>query len=564
MNLQRRPQRLLVLLSLYFSLLLLLLLLSVADGAPLPAGESWNSRALRSYPGHLLVRSCPEGVSIDGSLEDACWRRAHWSAIDKDIAESLYPSQGQPTFPSADGLFETRVGVAFDSDFFYMAAVLGEPSPSPRSSRVTGHNAASGVAPYADNDVEIFVNPSGSNHFYVEFEGNARNATYDVLWRSTPAADNEYGTPCEQNSTECWCCISSSPGCPHSRENWTMFGGSTGLRSAVSYDDSYYALEYEKGSKSETYEPFTVDELVEWKRGGGVNHWTMEVRFPLRPGPGHGSILDNGTGTDVRYDPNVYYSEKSRGGTSIDRPLTWRIDFARAEHIMAFHGDGIAMPTTDKKLCERTMSDPRSRTLLGDDPWNCYFEWVSAPTGGSRYMHFPEYWMFAEFEDPIDPMPPWGAAPCRDITWPGRLLAREIFFSQMTSMFMTGTYQPSAEHLLPFCIGRSETKDFGRGMCEPGTLAAAIANANVEVHLATPASSSGDCENSCSTPSYEATVTIMTDDALCEARGAGSTESFGNASVRVPWYSVAINQDKLVSVHVHRPDFCMCLRALDD
>ena len=35
----------------------------------------------------------------------------------------------------------------------------------------------------------MFLDPSGTTHGYTEFEMNARNATYDIIWRETFGPD---------------------------------------------------------------------------------------------------------------------------------------------------------------------------------------------------------------------------------------------------------------------------------------------------------------------------------------------------------------------------------------
>ena len=44
---------------------------------------------------------------------------------------------------------------------------------------LVGHNV---VAPYHDNDFEVFIDVSGTGEYYKEYEMNALNATYDINW----------------------------------------------------------------------------------------------------------------------------------------------------------------------------------------------------------------------------------------------------------------------------------------------------------------------------------------------------------------------------------------------
>ena len=48
---------------------------------------------------------------------------------------------------------------------------------------------------FADNDFEVFISPDGSNHFYKEFEMNARGATWNLVLNK-PYSDGGY-----ENST---------------------------------------------------------------------------------------------------------------------------------------------------------------------------------------------------------------------------------------------------------------------------------------------------------------------------------------------------------------------------
>ena len=100
-----------------------------------------------------------------------------------------------------------------------------------------------------------------------------------------------------------------------------------------------------------------------------------------------------------------------------------------------------------------------------------------------QYMHFPQFWNFAEFQPPtvaakaavarvLAPEETLTATretagSCRDVTWPGRFIARELFFAQLTSLKSTGSFQSDADALMPHCLGIDSTNKtgFGWGMC---------------------------------------------------------------------------------------------------
>ena len=114
-----------------------------------------SSVLIETYPGHVFSTYCGDAKPVvDGDLEgDKCWNKASWHVLDQDISQQLFEkSMGESTFPRKDDLYETKVSLAWDEDYLYLAATVGEPSPF--SPRVTGNNGNNGV-PYADNDFEV-------------------------------------------------------------------------------------------------------------------------------------------------------------------------------------------------------------------------------------------------------------------------------------------------------------------------------------------------------------------------------------------------------------------------
>ena len=72
---------------------------------------------------------------------------------------------------------QARVKIRWDSDYFYVGAILHE---SYVTAQNVGHN---NHAPYSpDNDFEIFIDVSGTTQYYMEYEMSAQNATYDIKW----------------------------------------------------------------------------------------------------------------------------------------------------------------------------------------------------------------------------------------------------------------------------------------------------------------------------------------------------------------------------------------------
>lgn len=99
-------------------------------------------------------------ITIDGRLYEESWQAAPRSNAFVDIVN------GQPAW------YDTRVAMLWDDEFLYFGFTAEEPSVwatlTERDSRI-----------YEDNDLEVFI--AGQDAYY-EFEINALNTIYEVLW----------------------------------------------------------------------------------------------------------------------------------------------------------------------------------------------------------------------------------------------------------------------------------------------------------------------------------------------------------------------------------------------
>lgn len=110
---------------------------------------------------------CPRTVLtpvLDGRLDESIWGHAPWSEPFVDIEADLKPRP----------LFETRMRMLWDDDALYIGARLEEPHVW---GTLTEHDAVI----YHDNDFEVFLDPSGRGHHYVELEVNPLDTTWDLL-----------------------------------------------------------------------------------------------------------------------------------------------------------------------------------------------------------------------------------------------------------------------------------------------------------------------------------------------------------------------------------------------
>ncbi|WP_181163694.1 carbohydrate-binding family 9-like protein [Pontibacter mangrovi] len=119
---------------------------------------------LFTEPRHYVTHFTSRAPSIDGRLEDDVWQQAAWTELFTDIEGDKKPA---PTFA-------TRVKMAWDNDYLYIAAELKEPHVW---ANLTEHDEVV----YYDNDFEVFIDPDNDTHQYFEVEVNALNTIFDLF-----------------------------------------------------------------------------------------------------------------------------------------------------------------------------------------------------------------------------------------------------------------------------------------------------------------------------------------------------------------------------------------------
>lgn len=133
-------------------------------------------------PLEYTCRRAQGPIRIDGSLDDAAWRNAPWTAHFVDIEGSAKP---RPRF-------RTRAKMLWDDECFYVAAEMEEP-------HVWATLSAHDSVIFRDNDFEVFLNPSGDGLNYFEFEINALNTGWDLFlpkpYKMKGRADNSWEIP---------------------------------------------------------------------------------------------------------------------------------------------------------------------------------------------------------------------------------------------------------------------------------------------------------------------------------------------------------------------------------
>ena len=100
---------------------------------------------------------------IDGRISEEEWKGALWSEDFGDITGGA----DHPTL-------RTQVRMAWDDDYFFVAARLEEPHVQ---ATLTERDAVI----WHDNDFEIFIDPDGDTHEYYELEINAFATVFDLF-----------------------------------------------------------------------------------------------------------------------------------------------------------------------------------------------------------------------------------------------------------------------------------------------------------------------------------------------------------------------------------------------
>jgi len=130
-------------------------------------------------PEHYIVYRCSIPPQIDGIINENQWLAVPWSSAFVDI-------EGR-SFPKPE--FDTHVKMIWDDKCLYIAGRLYDPNIwatlTKRESVI-----------FEDNDFEVFIDPNGDTHEYMELEINAFGTEWDLFmnkpYRDGGIPDNEW------------------------------------------------------------------------------------------------------------------------------------------------------------------------------------------------------------------------------------------------------------------------------------------------------------------------------------------------------------------------------------
>lgn len=130
-------------------------------------------------PAEYIVYRCTEAPVIDGDIADAVWEPAPWSSdfVDIEGISKLKP------------YYDTHFKMLWDNKNLYIAARLYD-----KHIWATLTQRESVI--FEDNDFEVFIDPDGDTHDYMELEVNAFGTIWDLFldkpYRDGGRADNKW------------------------------------------------------------------------------------------------------------------------------------------------------------------------------------------------------------------------------------------------------------------------------------------------------------------------------------------------------------------------------------
>jgi hypothetical protein len=148
--------------------MLLALFTAAANAAeprpPEPGLDAVQRPAIPFMPRHYVAYRASAPLQIDGKLDEADWDKAEWTEDFVDIEGPVKPAPR----------FRTRAKLLWDDNYLYFAVEMEE---SDLWATLTERDSVI----YQDNDIELFIDPEGTTHRYMELEINQHGTPWDLL-----------------------------------------------------------------------------------------------------------------------------------------------------------------------------------------------------------------------------------------------------------------------------------------------------------------------------------------------------------------------------------------------
>ncbi len=117
-----------------------------------------------------IVYQAPQPIEIDGNIYTPEWEKATWTEDFQDIRGERHPEKPK---------YRTRAKMLWDRNYLYIAVEIEEP-------HIWATITERDKVIYNDNDIEVFIDPTGNGKQYREFEFNAFNSQWELLLTSPP------------------------------------------------------------------------------------------------------------------------------------------------------------------------------------------------------------------------------------------------------------------------------------------------------------------------------------------------------------------------------------------
>ncbi len=118
--------------------------------------------AAQETPRKYVALKTTDTLTIDGKADELSWSNTEWSTDFIDIEGIKKPK------------YKTRMKMLWDDTNLYFFAQMEEP-------HVWGTLKQRDTVIFYNNDFEIFIDPEGDTHNYMEFEMNALNTVWDLF-----------------------------------------------------------------------------------------------------------------------------------------------------------------------------------------------------------------------------------------------------------------------------------------------------------------------------------------------------------------------------------------------
>jgi len=130
-----------------------------------------------SLPKSYMAPYTDEAPLIDGQMDPGVWELAPWTDDFIDIEGIEKPP------------YDTRIKMLWDDTHYYILARLYEP-------HIWGNLRQRDTIIFYNNDFELFIDPDGDTHQYLEVEVNALNTVWDLFlekpYRNKTKADTRW------------------------------------------------------------------------------------------------------------------------------------------------------------------------------------------------------------------------------------------------------------------------------------------------------------------------------------------------------------------------------------